>query len=754
MSSPQVQVDKNWMSELDKSVVPAAQGFLAKLMTDDTLPGLHIEPMKNPADPRVRTARVNDFWRAVMFKITTAHGVMYFVHKIYPHDKANDIAPTLTFSVNPVTGTPQFVVLEPTPGVEGGSGFGGSDVGAGARAGARAAGSDEPTQPPFLSAWNNTTQGLVENLGFAPDVAQRAMACTSENDVIELAALINTVHSDMLLSLATGTPISEVRIEFGLDAAQEFIDELKKDAPDNHVDFASDEVIVKATHTPLTKAQFTLIDGQDELKKVIEAGDFGAWRVFLHPSQRTYVGAQYGGPARLSGGAGTGKTVVLLHRTARLHTDTPNARIILTTYNKTLAQNLADNLELLDDNVRFAGGLGEPGVLVRGIDALAASVLKDADAAVLAQVSEELLGRPFTGKFALPSDTLWDYAATTLPDSADERIATGAFLRAEYEQVVLARGVTSQEQYRKVRRPGRGIALDRGRRDAVWTAIEAYKLTAEEAFSFAERLALATAYLETAGAGTGAAGTGVADHILVDEGQDFTAAHWAFVRALVAPGPNDIYIAEDANQRIYAQKIVLSHFGIRIVGRSRRLTLNYRTTQENLKYAVGILSGAQYEDLEGEGVDGSKIISARSGPQPEVMHSTHLNDAVAQTVIKIAQWRALDAGAPQSVAVLLPKKSVAEKFEVALAEAGIASKFVDNTVVNDPGVVQLMTMHRSKGMEFSRVVLFKQGTLLGGDGASRHPELSEAELNEQQLRNRSLLYVAATRARDELVVVE
>jgi len=169
---------------------------------------------------------------------------------------------------------------------------------------------------------------------------------------------------------------------------------------------------------------------------------------------------------------------------------------------------------------------------------------------------------------------------------------------------------------------------------------------------------------------------------------------------------------------------------------------------------VGILARAQYEDLEGEGVDGSKIISARSGPLPEVLHSTHLNDAVAQTVNKIAQWRALDAGAPQSVAVLLPKKSVAEKFEVALAEAGIASKFVDNTVVNDPGVVQLMTMHRSKGMEFSRVVLFKQGTLLGGDGALRHPELSEAELNEQHLRNRSLLYVAATRARDELVIVE
>lgn len=741
MARVQLSLGDNWLSEVDNSVRPLAESFAMKLMTDDTAPGLHIEPMKNPADSRVRTGRVNDFWRAVMFKVTSEHGALYFIEKVYPHDKANEIAPRLTMNVNPVTGVPQCIELAPTelpvPPSYVQREFADNGV--------------KPEEKvSFLSAWGSTVERLVSELGFAEDVAQLAMDCTDQDQIIDLAERVSGLPSDMLLSLGAGHPISEVRDEFELDDAQEFIKSLEDETEGPGVDLTSDEALVKAAQRTLSKAQFTLVEGEDELARVIEAGDFGAWRVFLHPTQRNYVDAQYGGAARLSGGAGTGKTVVLLHRAARLHRSNPEARIVLTTYNKTLAQMLADNLLQLDNTLPLVEGVGEPGMLVRGVDALAAAVLRDADSAELAKVSQELLGRIYSTKTQPSGDGLWNVAASALPSETDERIANASFLRSEYENVILARGISTQSEYRRVRRPGRGIALDRGRRDSVWKAIEAYQLSAGDAFSFAERLALATAYLQ-------ATQTHVADHVLVDEGQDFSATHWGFVRALVAPGPNDIYIAEDANQRIYAQKIVLGHYGIPIVGRSRRLSLNYRTTQQNLKYAVGILEGAEFEDLEGEGVDGSRIISARFGPEPKLIKSSHLGDAVEQTVQLIAGWREVDGDTLQSIAVLLPKRVQADKLEVALAAAGIKAKFIESNTVGDPGVIQLMTMHRSKGMEFSRVILFRQGDLLGdlgvGSGGMAREDASD-EQKEQEIRNRSLVYVASTRARDELVIVE
>lgn len=268
----------------------------------------------------------------------------------------------------------------------------------------------------------------------------------------------------------------------------------------------------------------------------------------------------------------------------------------------------------------------------------------------------------------------------------------------------------------------------------------------DSSLSFPEVLAVAA---ENLGLGHRAGQPYVADHVLVDEAQDLHATHWALLRALVPEGPNDLFIAEDSHQRIYGQPVVLGRMGIKIVGRSRRLTLNYRTTAQNLNFAVGVLSGADYHDLE-EGEESTfGYRSARLGPNPDRHQCNSLADELDYVAETVREW--LAAGTePETIAVLTRGQNDRTQFVRALGERGIDAPALDDNPATT-GHVQVLTMHRSKGMEFSRVVL------AGVDDAHVPSQAAmrtvpDEEKAEAELRERSLVYVAASRARDELVV--
>jgi len=247
----------------------------------------------------------------------------------------------------------------------------------------------------------------------------------------------------------------------------------------------------------------------------------------------------------------------------------------------------------------------------------------------------------------------------------------------------------------------------------------------------------------------GALASAPADHILIDEGQDLTPLHWMLLRALVAEGPDDLFIAEDTHQRIYGHRVVLSRYGIAIRGRSRRLTLNYRTTQQNLGFAMNVLEGAEYADAEDadEGVKGYR--SARTGPAPEVIGAANAAeqfDAVAEAV---RGWLAAEVPAG-SIALLTRTNSRRDAVKTALAERGVMVAAINSGEGSGSSPV-VMTMHNAKGQEFSCVVLVDVS----------HGQIPLAWVLEQAapedrpdvlLRERSLLYVAASRARDQLLV--
>ncbi len=736
-------------AKLDGSVRKAAFAFLEKLQENDTAPGLHIEPVQGAADPRIHTGRVNDSWRAVLVKIQGNAADAHYVYLgSYPHQEAYAYAETAVVRINPKNGIAELIRADQAaPAVPANP--------AGDRPVARPKPAPEDidrTAYPLLETQGITLADLTD-LGIDPSIADRALAATTEDQMLAVAGEAPaTWQADALLDLSVGTDLASVRAKLDLTE------------PAVEPDSGDDRQLLAALQRPAARMEFAFIEDNAELRAAVEDDDFGRWRVFLHPEQRAYAVGHRNGSFRLSGGAGTGKTVVLLHRARHLARTEPNARIVLTTFNRTLAASLAETMRALDPGLTMAGELGQPGIYIAGVDAIARRVLAKAESLTAAgdawaATVASVLG-PRSPYVLEPTPAArWDAAIADAGGDLAQDLRSRAFLAAEYATVVLPNRVVTRDDYLRVRRAGRGVALNRVQRVAVWRVIEAYRAAAAAAGStdWDEKAMIAAAHLDAvAGAGgrlAGAAGR-LADHVLVDEAQDLAPSRLFLLRALVAAGPNDLFLAEDSQQRIYGQRIVLSRYGINIRGRSRRLTLNYRTTAQNLRYAVGVLAGAQWLDLEDEDAAATGYRSARSGPPPQELGAATLVDEYEQAAELVRGWLKPAVGegdAPETIGILVRTRITGEKVVRALNERGIKAKYIQDDAATGTGGVLVMTMHRSKGMEFKRVVLFGVSADAGwGYGVASLPE---AERADAELRERSLIYVAATRARDQLAVL-
>lgn len=722
---PNIVMTKLKNQPKDKTVRLKIFDFLEKLAEDDSTYGLRVKKMNQAVDPRARTARIDKSWRAVLYLLEDKHQEHTWVFAgAWEHDVAIERARTLKVNLNEVNGAVELIT-ETMPAASRPPG---------------AAAAPAPSEPPasrYLHQFNYSLSDLVDELGFAQPVALRLLDAATEDEVLTLAeSLENAWEQDAAVSLATGAPIDAIK------------DELRLQAPVLDEDASEDENILRALGNDVSKMQFTFVDDNVELRKIIEEGDFAAWRVFVHPEQARYSTGDYAGPLRLSGGAGTGKTVVLLHRARHLMMQNPNARVVLTTYTRALAENLKRDLLVLDPGIRIASALGEPGVLIRGVDQLGAAVRQKAGQA-FGQAAGIILGevrggvRQITG-----SREGWSSASVGSTADLPAAVTTDTFLEGEYLHVVLPARVTSREEYFAIRRPGRGVALDRKKRDAVWSIIERYRDNARSmsSLSYAEVAEISAAWLDLYGEEAGV----LADHVLIDEGQDLSPPQWKLLRALARPARNDMFIAEDAHQRIYGHPVVLARCGIAIVGRSRRLTLNYRTTAENLAFAVRSLEEGDFIDAEGGTTDVAGYHSARRGPTPIVFGARNEPEQLASVCDLIESWvsdESVDAG---TVAVLARTNDRALAVRDALVGRGIPANHIKSAQATSDRVLTL-TMHTAKGMEFSRVVLFdvSEGVVPSTwmlDSAA--PE----ERDEVMLHERSLLYVAASRARDALAV--
>ena len=437
-------------SRLDPAIRAKAMNFLQKLADDDTTPGLHVEPLRRAIDSRVRTGRVDQSNRAVMFRLDNSGERHYVIHGVWPHDEAIRIASRLRLTVNPVNGLPQF---EESPELQDAD-FHGSSESSGGSSQTVDETETESQSVSLLQTLTVSSDDLIDRLGIPAEIAFAAMLAHDEDEILSLAAdLENEWIATILIDVAAGDSVSDVVDRMALVPVSPSDDE--------------DADVLAAMQRVGAQVQFAFIEDNDELRNAIEATDFAAWKVFLHPEQRRYVSLRTSGPFRISGGAGTGKTVVLVHRARELVRRYPTASILLTTYTTNLANILQEQLAQLDPRIKIASTLGEPGVFVSGIDALAASILRLNTAGLISAV-DSVLGQSRDSVNARTSGSVWQSVLDALAIPLPPSIANSTFLTAEYSSIILPNRITSLEEYLHVRRAGRGIPLDRTKRTAVW----------------------------------------------------------------------------------------------------------------------------------------------------------------------------------------------------------------------------------------------------------------------------------------------
>jgi superfamily I DNA/RNA helicase len=454
--------------------------------------------------------------------------------------------------------------------------------------------------------------------------------------------------------------------------------------------------------------------------RLIFAHPFAAWRTFLHPDQRQIAyHPGYSGPAQVTGGPGTGKTVTVLHRAAFL-AEHAAAPILVTTFAGNLAEALQAQLDLLirDPDLRW-------NIEVLNVDRLAYRIVKQARGTPV--IADERTLRP-----------RWAKAAASNGPSP-------AFLKAEWEQVILAQDLHTEQAYLTCARSGRGRPLTKAQRTQVWQATQ--QVTAEL------QAAGQTTHLQLANEATRLlrqAGTLAYRHILVDEAQDLHPSQWRLLRAAVAPGPDDLFIAADPHQRVYDNRVSLASLGISVRGRSRRLSLNYRTTQEILAWAVPLLGTDPVTGLDGE-VD--SLIGYRSpmhGPRPRHKLAVTRAEEFNFLAERIGAWLS-DGIEPHAIGVAARSAALARAARDALRVAGIETVSLNGR--GDTKAVRAGTMHAMKGLEFQAVAVIGVEQGLVPDPAVVTPQAEDAATHAQDLqRERCVLFVACTRARDHLYV--
>lgn len=679
---------------VDGSLKARAWDFTDKLTTDPDGAGLDLKMPKNCVDRRVRTARVDQSNRAVLFVVGETAGEQTFVlAAIKPHDEAYAFAQTLTLSVNPANGIMEAIHREAVT--------------------TRAEAFRQTSPPAQTDPVLPFTEFELVGVGIDAEVAGHAVRVIEQDALLDLAADLPTWQQQALLDLATGSSLDDVRERFAM-------------TPVAPASAQTDEALLAALDRPATQLDLVRTDDAD-LRRILE-GDFQDWRVFLHPDQRDVVHRYRNAPFRLNGGAGTGKTVVALHRAVALACELthPSDRVLLTTFTRNLAHQLAEQIE----------GLAPRPVVQRievlGVDALARTVVTDADGDAPSALSDT------------EEADLWDEslrAVEGLPESLGVKL-TPAFLAAEYRAVILAGTEHTREAYFAESRRGRRVRLNRLEKNGVWKIVDAFerRLAARGRTTFARIAARAADVAAPRYA-----------HAVVDEGQDLHAAHWRMIRALVPPGPNDMFICEDGHQQIYGERLVLSRFGIETRGRSRRLTLNYRTTAENLRFAIDVVRPSVLGvvlDLDGEEDTVQGYRSALHGPRPVARGFFSEQDERTFVTQTVRSW--LEKSDSATVAVITRRSAERDAIRTALVEAGVPVHVLGSDSSARPGVA-LSTMHRAKGTEFESVVIagVREGVLPSSYVLSRFPEADRAAA---EARERSLFYVACSRAREQVVV--
>ena len=641
----------------------------------------------------MKSLRVDDAHRAIILKPET--GNTYIFLWVDKHDDAYQWATRKKCIVNEVSGALQIIDVE-------------------AVAATIELLPKYATQP--IGKFDAVIDRDLMRLGVPGILLPAIRQVVTDEDVDRILPHLPKEASDALIMLAAGYPLGEVFAQLEKTKEQPAIDPEDIEAALNNVD---------------SRSRFIVITDDAQLEEML-AAPLAKWRVFLHPSQRNLVEKDASGSVRVLGGAGTGKTVVAMHRAkwlAEHRFNRPQDRILFTTFTKNLAVDIEANLRSICSKEVMQR------IRVINIHAWVEEFLKSEGVDATIVYDENA------------TKDIWDTAYIIAPTELQLPLS---FYQEEWRDVVMANGCQQLKDYLVARRNGRGTRLSRQQRQAIWCVFEEYRNLLKEQGKREPEGAMYDAQQILLSRGVEALPYQSA---IVDEAQDLSDAAFSLLRAIVGESKrNDLFIVGDAHQRIYGKVATLSRCGIDIRGRSKKLRLNYRTTDEIRAWATAILTGVTADDLDG-GLDSTRDYrSLMHGEFPVVKGCDRFEDE-----IKYLQELLMTIDAEQglaSVCLAVRTNQLLDLYERELKSLKIATKRIHRHQADNPADegLRLSTMHRVKGLQFEYMILpgldDRSMPLKGLIDRASEPSAREKQI----LSERCLLHVAATRAKKQVFV--
>lgn len=646
------------------------------LQMNPMTPGMSFHSLKKSRDKNFHSIRINDDIRLIVHKTEASFLLCYVGH----HDKAYDWAERRKLEVHPKTGAAQLVEVRerieeivipryvegPAPKLL--------------------------AKPALFAA---IADDKLLSYGVPPDWLDEVKS-VDEDSLLEIADRLPREASEALLELATGgEPKSAPVAPKGAD-------------PFSHPD---------------ALRRFRVMADINELKAALDF-PWDKWTVFLHPAQRQLVERDYSGPARVSGSAGTGKTIVALHRAVFLAKRSPESRTLLATFSDTLANALHDRLRRLLSS--------EPMLAER------------MEVGALNAVAERLYAQQHgKAKLAGP-EALRPIIAKALATHPQARMSA-PFLASEWWEIVDANQLSTWEGYRDVKRLGRKTRLSEKVRLNLWSVFEQVNrdLAAGGWITYAGIFtALASRFKDSKRAPF--------DFVVIDESQDITPSQLAFVATIAGAKPDGLFFAGDLGQRIFQLPFSWKAMGVDIRGRSRTLTVNYRTTHQ-IRQRADRLLGPEVADVDGNSESRKGTVSVFNGPEPLIRR---LADS-AQERAEVAGWikdMSAQGVAPHEIGVIVRSEGELQRAQEAVSAAGLPFRVIDAKSASGNGKVSVCTMHLAKGLEFRSVAVMACDDDIVPLQERIDDITDEADLAEVYATERHLLYVAITRARDHLLI--
>ncbi len=676
------------LARLNGQEQKAAKITAFDLQADPSSPGLQFHRIDQSKDPNFWSLRVNRDLRIVVHRTTGSLLICYVDH----HDRAYAWAERRRIEAHPRTGTIQIVevrerVEEIAPPA--------SILPEPVQAAARAA-----PELPFATV----SADEMLRIG-VPEDWIKTIRSASEDDFLDTADHLPPEAAEALLEYAASGIMPAPALPVTTAAAAEL-------GTQPRLDFSV---------SPDTSRRFRVVENVEELEKAL-AYPWDKWTVFLHPSQRVVVDQVFTGPAKVAGSAGTGKTVVALHRAARLVAD-PNSRVLLTTFSQPLANALWSKLAML---------VGDRSPAMSRITI-----------APFRGIAEELYELAFGRRPQIASEE--QIAALLAKVAGPESGFTDRFLSSEWTHVFDAWQIDAAEAYAEVPRLGRKNRLGAKQRARLWPIFDDL------------RRSLAERHLRTWPQVFGEVARFHASRaekpftsIVVDEAQDLGVPELRFLAAIGREGPDALFFAGDLGQRIFQQPFSWKALGVDVRGRSRVLNVNYRTSHQIRRAADGLLPKS-VRDVDGLVETRSDTVSVFNGPEP-IISLFDTEEAEAAGVGAFIKQAISDGILPSEIGVFVRSREQLKRARAVVREAGLESFEISESGADSLGRVSIGTMHLAKGLEFRAVAVTACDDELLPLAARIETAADEIELDEVYETERQLLYVACTRARDRLLV--